>query len=257
MKRKPFFKSVTLLISLAMIAVACAAPTTQAPAATEPPATEAPATEAPTEAATEAPTEAATEAPTEAATEAPATGENPYRPTELLDAVQAIKDATAGQTPPQGAKFAILTNNLSPFWTAAQQGASRASAELGVPITFQGPTASDLLSQQLTMLETFVNDEYTAITFSAIDRRRPDPLSSRQWVRASRSSAWTRTPLAPLARCTSACRTTTRAWRRPRQRLRSLARAKWLASSALPQPRTLRIASRALRTPSQAQSWKW
>jgi len=85
--------------------------------------------------------------------------------------VQAIKDATAGKTPPAGAKFAILTNNLSPFWTAAQQGASRASAELGVPITFQGPTAADLLSQQLTMLETFVNDDYTAITFSAIDRQ--------------------------------------------------------------------------------------
>src|SRR5688572_17787296 len=105
------------------------------------------------------------------ATPGPAGEENPYSPTELLEAVQAIKDATAGQTPPAGAKFAILTNNLSPFWTAAQQGASRASAELGVPITFQGPTAADLLSQQLTMLETFVNDDYTAITFSAIDRQ--------------------------------------------------------------------------------------
>lgn len=99
------------------------------------------------------------------------TEDNPYAPTELLEAVQAIKDATAGQAPPAGAKYAILTNNLSPFWTAAQQGASRASAELNVPVTFQGPTASDLLSQQLTMLETFVNDEYSAITFSAIDRQ--------------------------------------------------------------------------------------
>jgi ribose transport system substrate-binding protein len=102
--------------------------------------------------------------------------ENPYRPTELLEAVQAIKDATAGQSAPEGARYAILTNNLSPFWTAAQQGASRASAELGVPITFQGPTASDLLSQQLTMLETFVNDDYTAITFSAIDRQAAGPI---------------------------------------------------------------------------------
>lgn len=105
--------------------------------------------------------------------------ENPYRPTELLDAVQAIKDATAGKTPPAGAKYAILTNNLSPFWTAAQQGASRASAELGVPITFQGPTASDLLSQQLTMLETFVNDKYSAITFSAIDRQAAGSIVQR------------------------------------------------------------------------------
>jgi ribose transport system substrate-binding protein len=175
MKGRRFFKSVALFISLVAILAACAAPSTQAPVATEPPATEAPATEAPTEAMTEVPTEA----PTEVATEAPAAGENPYRPTELLDAVQAIKDATAGQTPPAGAKFAILTNNLSPFWTAAQQGASRASAELGVPITFQGPTAADLLSQQLTMLETFVNDQYTAITFSAIDREAAGPIVQR------------------------------------------------------------------------------
>ncbi|MBL8100046.1 MAG: substrate-binding domain-containing protein [Anaerolineales bacterium] len=113
-----------------------------------------------------------------AAPGAPA-GENPYAPTELLAAVQAIKDATAGQSPPAGAKFAILTNNLSPFWTAAQQGASRASAELGVPITFQGPTAADLLSQQLTMLETFINDDYTSITFSAIDRQAAGSIIQR------------------------------------------------------------------------------
>lgn len=113
------------------------------------------------------------------ATPGESTGENPYAPTELLEAVQAIKDATAGQTPPAGAKFAILTNNLSPFWTAAQQGASRASAELGVPITFQGPTAADLLSQQLTMLETFVNDDYTSITFSAIDRQAAGSIVQR------------------------------------------------------------------------------
>jgi ribose transport system substrate-binding protein len=123
------------------------------------------------ESPTEAPVEEATEAPA-VEEEAPATSpeENPYRPNELLDAVEAIKEATDGQAPPADAKFAILTNNLSPFWTAAQQGASRAAAELGVPITFQGPTAADLLSQQLTMLETFVNDGYTSITFSAIDR---------------------------------------------------------------------------------------
>jgi ribose transport system substrate-binding protein len=180
MKGRQFFKYIVLLVSLSLIVSACGAPTTQAPAATQPPATEAPATEAATEAPTEAATEAATEAPTEAATEpAASTDENPYRPTELLDAVQAIKDATEGQSPPDGAKFAILTNNLSPFWTAAQQGASRASAELGVPITFQGPTAADLLSQQLTMLETFVNDQYTAITFSAIDREAAGSIVDR------------------------------------------------------------------------------
>ena len=42
-----------------------------------------------------------------------------------------------------------------------------------MPITFQAPTAAEKLAQQLSMLETFVNDQYTAITFSAIDRQAP------------------------------------------------------------------------------------
>jgi ribose transport system substrate-binding protein len=154
MKGKLILKLLFLMFIIGAILSACSAPAD--------PATE----EAPVVEATEA-----ADPPSSDDEEAPAApGENPYRPDELLAAVEAIKEATAGQTPPADAKFAILTNNLSPFWTAAQQGASRAAAELGVPITFQGPTAADLLSQQLTMLETFVNDGYTGITFSAIDR---------------------------------------------------------------------------------------
>lgn len=105
--------------------------------------------------------------------------ENPYRPNELFEAVDALKAATAGQSAPNGAKFAFLTNNMSPFWTAAQIGVARASSELNVPIAFQAPTASDLLSQQLSMLETFVNDGYTGVTFSAIDREAPHSIIER------------------------------------------------------------------------------
>lgn len=105
--------------------------------------------------------------------------DNPYRPNELFTAVEDLKAATEGQSPPGGAKFAFLANNLSPFWTAAQIGVGRASSELGVPITFQAPTASDLLSQQLSMLETFVNDGYTGVTFSAIDREAPASIIER------------------------------------------------------------------------------
>jgi ribose transport system substrate-binding protein len=163
MKGKRFFKYIALLVSLGVIVSACgtpaAVPVTGATPQVIQQTVEVQVTTVVEVTATPGPS-------SEASPE-----ENPYRPTELLDAVQAIKDATAGKSPPDGAKYAILTNNLSPFWTAAQQGASRASAELGVPITFQGPTAADLLSQQLTMLETFVNDDYTAITFSAIDRQ--------------------------------------------------------------------------------------
>jgi ribose transport system substrate-binding protein len=99
--------------------------------------------------------------------------ENPYRPVELFDAVDALKAATEGQSAPADAKFVLLTNAVAPFWTAAQTGASRASLEFNVPIMFQAPTAAEKLLQQLSMLETFVNDNFTAITFSAIDREAP------------------------------------------------------------------------------------
>ena len=102
--------------------------------------------------------------------------ENPYRPTNLFEAIQKLKDATKGKNPPAGAKFALLTNTVAPFWTTAQIGAARASGEINVPIVFQAPTAAEKLSQQLSMLETFVNDKYTAITFSAIDRKAAAPI---------------------------------------------------------------------------------
>jgi ribose transport system substrate-binding protein len=98
---------------------------------------------------------------------------NPYRPTELFAAVDALRAATEGQSAPGDAKFVLLTNAVAPFWTAAQTGASRASAEFNVPIMFQAPTAAEKLLQQLSMLETFVNDNFNAITFSAIDREAP------------------------------------------------------------------------------------
>jgi ribose transport system substrate-binding protein len=102
---------------------------------------------------------------------------NPYRPDNLFKLSEELKAATkdcAGKT--GGSKYALLTNAVAPFWTAAQIGASRASGEINVPITFQAPTAAEKLTQQLSMLETFVNDGYNAITFSAIDRDAPKPI---------------------------------------------------------------------------------
>jgi ribose transport system substrate-binding protein len=149
---KPFALLVTLILALA----ACG----QAPVATQP-------TAAPAAAPTAAPAAEPTAAPVASA------ADNPFRPTNLFEVVEKLKAATQGKTPPAGAKYSFLTNNISPFWTAAQIGVARASSELNVPITFQAPTAAELLSQQLSMLETFVNDKYTGITFSAIDRDAP------------------------------------------------------------------------------------
>src|SRR4051812_29761398 len=77
-----------------------------------------------------------------AAPAAAADTNNPYRPNSLFEVAKTLKAATAGKAAPAGAKFAFLTNNMSPFWTAAQIGVARASSELGVPIAFQAPTAS-------------------------------------------------------------------------------------------------------------------
>ncbi len=101
---------------------------------------------------------------------------NPYSPENLFKLSAELKEATKDCKAPGDAKYAMLTNAVAPFWTAAQIGASRASGEINVPITFQAPTAAEKLSQQLSMLETFVNDKYSAITFSAIDRDAPKPI---------------------------------------------------------------------------------
>jgi ribose transport system substrate-binding protein len=95
---------------------------------------------------------------------------NPYRPENLFKLADELKASTKECKPPAGAKYALLTNAVAPFWTAAQTGVNLASTEINVPITFMFPTAADKLSQQLSMLETFINDKYSAITFSAIDR---------------------------------------------------------------------------------------
>jgi ribose transport system substrate-binding protein len=105
---------------------------------------------------------------------------NPYRPDNLFKLADELKAATV-DCPAKTAnhKYAFLTNAVATFWTAAQTGASRASAEINIPIAYQMPTAADQLSQQLSMLETFINDKYNAITFSAIDRDAAKPIIAK------------------------------------------------------------------------------
>jgi ribose transport system substrate-binding protein len=161
---KPLGLLVTLMLALAACGQAPAAPAAQP-------------TAAPAAQPTAAPAAQPTAAPAAQPTAAPAAAaDNPFRPTKLFEIAEKIKAATKDKTAPAGAKYAFLTNNANPFWTASQIGVARASSELGVPITFQAPTAEDKLSQQLTMLETFVNDKYTGVTFSSIDRNAPKDI---------------------------------------------------------------------------------
>ncbi len=94
---------------------------------------------------------------------------NPYWPDNLFEVAEVLKMATAGKSAPEGAKYVLLTNAVTPFWTAAQIGLSRASSELNVPMFFNAPAGTDANSAQLSMLDTFINDKYEAITFSAIN----------------------------------------------------------------------------------------
>jgi ribose transport system substrate-binding protein len=149
------FNLLGVLAALTMILAACG----QAPATPAAQPTAAPAAAQPT-----------------AAPAAASATDNPFRPTNLFEIAEKIKAATKDKTAAAGAKYVFLTNNANPFWTASQIGVARASSELGVPILFQAPTAEDKLSQQLTMLETFVNDKYTGVTFSSIDRNAPKDI---------------------------------------------------------------------------------
>jgi ribose transport system substrate-binding protein len=105
--------------------------------------------------------------------------DNPYRPNDLFEVVDILKTATAGKEVPSGAKYMLLTNAVTPFWTAAQIGLSRASSELNVPMFFNAPSGTDANSAQLSLLDTFVNDKYNAITFSAINPKAVNDYVSR------------------------------------------------------------------------------
>jgi len=100
---------------------------------------------------------------------------NPYTPTELIEIIQLLKEATSTAEAPAGAKIAFMINVFAPFWDAARIGCFRASQEFGVPVDFQGPTGTtaERILQQNSMIETFINNKYSAIIFSADDPVSP------------------------------------------------------------------------------------
>jgi ribose transport system substrate-binding protein len=107
---------------------------------------------------------------------APDITKNPYYPADLFKLADALKAATAGKTAPAGAKYAFMVNVVAPFWNAAKAGIQRASKEFNVPVDFYAPTGNNTaerITQQNTNIETFVNNKYTGITFSADDQTAP------------------------------------------------------------------------------------
>jgi ribose transport system substrate-binding protein len=100
---------------------------------------------------------------------------NPYSPTKLIEIVDLLKEATADVEAPAGSKIAFMINIFAPFWDAARIGTFRASQEFGVPVDFTGPTGTtaERILQQNSMIETFINNKYSAIIFSADDPVAP------------------------------------------------------------------------------------
>jgi len=96
---------------------------------------------------------------------------NPYYPADLIKIVDQLKAATAGKQAPAGSKIAFMINVFAPFWDAARIGCFRASQEFKVPVDFQGPTGTtaERILQQNSMIETFINNKYSGIIFSADD----------------------------------------------------------------------------------------
>jgi ribose transport system substrate-binding protein len=150
--RTLFIRPVTLLAILLCAAGCVAPPPVQAP----PPAA------------------APTVAPT--AVQPAAAEANPYRPENLFKLASDLKKATEDCKPTEGTEYLVMTNAPGGgFWNAARQGASRASEEIGVPITFhaQGYNGG---ADQLDVLTKFVDRNYSALTFSSLDPEMPKPL---------------------------------------------------------------------------------
>jgi ribose transport system substrate-binding protein len=104
---------------------------------------------------------------------------NPYRPEKLFELSDKLKAALAGKPAPPNARYAIVANILVPFWTACQIGAARAGAELAVPVVFQAPVVAGSVESQVSMLESFVADKYTGISFSAISPKSVEDIVAR------------------------------------------------------------------------------
>lgn len=59
-----------------------------------------------------------------------------------------------------------------PYWTAVEQGGQEAAEELGVELNFNGPVDTDV-SEQSDIIDQFIQQDFDAITLSAVD---PDAL---------------------------------------------------------------------------------
>src|SRR3954469_24271790 len=74
---------------------------------------------------------------------------NPFETKQLSAIAKVLGDAVQGKGDPANTPLALVTNDLSPFWTAGQIGSQRAASELGVPVVLNAPIKpGDKVGQQ-------------------------------------------------------------------------------------------------------------
>ncbi len=95
--------------------------------------------------------------------------DNPFVPTRLNEIANTLGNAFQGQGDPANTPMGLVTNDLSPFWTAGQIGSQRAASEIGAPVILNAPRKPGDKVAQKKLVQSFIDDGYKGIAFSAID----------------------------------------------------------------------------------------
>src|SRR5829696_6934450 len=94
-------------------------------------------------------------------------------------AAQGNTGGTAGQVSADTYIPIISKGFQHQFWQAVKAGAEKASTDLGVKITFEGPESESQVDKQIEMLQAALDKKPSAICFAALDSKAAIPLLER------------------------------------------------------------------------------
>lgn len=99
---------------------------------------------------------------------------NPFVPTNLEDAVDALSSALGEQTDASDVKLAVIANRHSNYWTPAQIGTGRAASVIGCFSTFDA-TSDGLIASQREIVNRKVSEGFAGVSVSAINAVEIEP----------------------------------------------------------------------------------
>jgi ribose transport system substrate-binding protein len=99
---------------------------------------------------------------------------NPFAPTDLENAVDALATALGDQTDASGVKIAVVANRHSNYWTPAQIGTGRAASSIGCFASFDA-TSDGASESQVEILNRKVGEGFAGISVSAISATGIEP----------------------------------------------------------------------------------